>query len=70
MGENNNVASKEQIDALDTMNTIRVEISHLMGKVHNINKDNNKTREKSIIYSKLEEAFLYTNQDIKDNHKL
>lgn len=70
MEENKPVASKEQIDALDTMNTIRVEISHLMGKVQNINKDANRTREKSIIYSKLEEAFLYTNQDIKHNHQL
>ena len=63
------VASKEQIDALDEMNSIRVEITQLMTRVNKMNFTH-RSREKSIIFSNLEVAHLYANQDIETNHKL
>jgi len=63
---NKPLATKEQIDNADVMYSIAADIAVLMSKVATLPK----ARERAIVNSKLEEAWLYCNLDLERNHKI
>ncbi len=70
MEENKPLATKQQIDDLDVVNTAINDIFHTINKIDARFPHMTKGREKALAITKLEEAAHWLKQDIELHHKL
>lgn len=68
--ENKSVATKEQIDKLDVMISVAADTALIVSKIQNAFPYPTSSREKALVITKLEEAILWTKEDISRNHQL
>lgn len=68
--DNKPLATKEQIDKLDIMQSVAADTALIVSKIQNAFPVGFSSREKALVITKLEEAILWVKEDISRNHKL
>lgn len=70
MSDNKPVASKDQLDDLDTMKSVINDVYNVINKINARFPHPKGSREKSLVITKLQEAVHWVDEDIRLHHKL